>query len=44
MLDGGPGRVYLTDPDLADGIAAVVIENRGGVADNVRVREYRART
>jgi hypothetical protein len=43
VLEGGPGRVYLTDPDLADGIAAVVIENRGGVADNVRVREYRAR-
>lgn len=43
VLEGGPGRVYLTDPDLADGIAAVVIENRGGVADSVRVREYRAR-
>ena len=43
VLEGGPGRVYLTDPDLADGIAAVVIENRGGLAENVRVREYRAR-
>lgn len=43
VLDGDPGRVFVTDPDLADGIAAVVIENRGGVADNVRVREYRAR-
>ena len=43
LLDGPPGRVFVTDPALADGIAAVVVENLGGVADSVRVREYRAR-
>ena len=43
LLDGPPGRVFVTDPALAHGIAAVVVENLGGVADSVRVREYRAR-
>ncbi|HET9992736.1 MAG TPA: hypothetical protein VFQ65_29580, partial [Kofleriaceae bacterium] len=43
LLDGAPGRVYLTDPQLADGIAAVVVETVGGIADTVRVREYEAR-
>ena len=42
QLDGASGRVYLTDPRLADGIAAVVVENIGGIADTVRVREYGA--
>jgi len=43
LLDGATGRVFVTDPARADGIAVVVVENRGGVADTVRVREYRAR-
>src|SRR3569833_416417 len=42
LLDGPPGREFVTDPALADGIAAEVVENLGGVAVSVRVREYRA--
>jgi hypothetical protein len=43
LLDGPPGDVYLTDPRLADDIAAVVVEHVGGLGDLVRVREYRGR-
>ncbi|MEO8548869.1 MAG: hypothetical protein ABI678_02825 [Kofleriaceae bacterium] len=39
-LAGAPGHVYLADPARADGIAAVVVEALGGVADRVRIREY----
>ena len=39
-LAGAPGHVYLADPARADGIAAVVVEGLGGLADRVRIREY----